>query len=540
MFRFLLIIFGVIFTEYKLFAQDFLLEKLPPSINSNADEITPVPSRDGQTLFFTRVGFPDFSRKLVINGVDLSQTESPDVFLNTLREIYSDIAESPVSDPVKSAFNQDVWWAELNGKKFDQTWHAPSPLNNALPNSIVAITPDPNEFLVVNKFLPAGGLERGFSKIRRTATDIWTFPQPIEIRDFYTLTSDVSLTMSFDGKILILSASRSDARGDMDLYVCFRETENTFSAPQHLGLNVNSAARETTPFLSEDNQTLFFSSNRPATIGGNDIFMSKRLDETWTNWATPTPVAEPINSVADDSQPYFNMSSGFLYFSSKRDGSSDIFRVQIAPPSPTELTVTGRIINGKTGDLVKDAIVWYGESGGKANPIMASDGVYSLKIPKGFRMELTGQKPGYTGQRQTVFYEKTQQFFQDNYIVDLIIEPLTNGSLIKLSPIYFEQSKAEILTKSYPEIDRLVQFFNENPMLILRIEGHTDNQGRAEDLLKLSEERAVAIKNFLIKKGIDAKRIETVGQGAKFPIVDNGNAEMRAENRRTEFRIIRI
>jgi outer membrane protein OmpA-like peptidoglycan-associated protein len=540
MVRFLLIIFGVIFIQSKSSAQDFLLEKLPPTINSGSDEITPVPSRDGQTLFFTRAGFPDFTKNLVINGADLSQTESPDAYLATLREIYSSIAESPVSDPVASAFNQDVWWAEIVGKKFDKTWHAPAPLNNALPNSLVAITPDPNEFLVVNKFLPTGGLERGFSKIRRTAADIWTFPQPIEIRDFYTLTSDVSLTMSFDGKILILSASRGDSRGDMDLYVCFQENENTFSAPQHLGATVNSTARETTPFLSEDNQTLFFSSNRPSSIGGNDIFMAKRLDESWTNWTPPTAVAEPINSVADDSQPYFNMSSGFLYFSSKRDGSSDIFRVQIAPPSPTELTVTGRIINGKTGDLVKDAIVWYGEMGGKANPIIASEGTYSIKIPKGFRMELTGQKPGYTGQRQVVFYEKTQQFFQDNYIVDLIIEPLTNGSLIKLNPIYFEQSKADILSKSYPEIDRLVQFFKENPSLILRVEGHTDNQGRAEDLQKLSEERAVAIKNFLIKKGIDADRIETIGQGAKFPIVDNGNAEMRAENRRTEFRIIKI
>ena len=535
-----LLLAGLFFLKKNAAGQEFLLEKLPPSINSDADEISPVPTRDGQTLFFTRVGFPDFCKSLIVNGVDDAQTMSEDAFLNRLREVYSEIAQSPVANPVTSAFNQDVWFAEGNGKSFDKIWHAPAPLNNALPNSLVAITPDPNEFLVVNKFPPAGGLERGFSSIRRAAADVWTMPKPIEIRDFYTLTSDVSLTMSFDGKILILSASRSDSRGDMDLYVCFKEEEGVWSAPKHLGAAINTPARETTPFLSEDHSTLFFSSNRAGSIGGNDIFMVKKLDDSWESWTPPVALAEPINSSADDSQPYFNMSTGNLYFSSKRDGSSDIYRVQIAPPSPTELTITGRILNGRTGDVVKDAIVWYGEAGSKTNPIVAPDGSFSMKVPKGVAMEFSGQKPGYTGIRQTVFYEAGKPYFQDSYVVDLLVEPLASGAVIHLNPIFFEQSKAEILPKSYPEIDRLVAFFNENPNLVVRIEGYTDNQGRPEDLLKLSEQRAEAIKVFLIKKGIAPARLETMGMGPRSPLNDNSTVELRALNRRTEFRIVRI
>lgn len=535
-----LLFLGLIFLKKAAVGQEFLLEKLPHSINSDADEITPVPSRDGKTLFFTRVGFPDFRKNLIVNGVDEAQILSPDAYLNRLREVYSEIAQAPVADPVASAFNQDIWFAEGDGKNFDKTWHAPAPLNNALPNSLVAITPDPNEFLVVNKFPAAGGLERGFSSIRRAATDVWTMPKPIEIRDFYTLTSDVSLTMSFDGKILILSASRSDSRGDMDLYVCFKEEGDIWSAPKHLGATINSSARETTPFLSEDNLTLFFSSNRSGSKGGNDIFMVKRTDTSWENWTPPVALSEPINSTADDSQPYFNMSTGFLYFSSKREGSSDIFRVQIAPPSPTELTITGRVLNGRTGDVVKDAIVWYGETGSKTNPVIAPDGSFTMKIPKGVSMEFSGQKPGYTGIRQSIFYEAGKPFFQESYVVDLLIEPLASGAVIHLNPIFFQQSKAEILEKSYPEIDRLVQFFNENPNLVVRIEGYTDNQGRPEDLLKLSEQRAVAIKDFLIKKGVSASRIETMGMGPRSPLNDNSTVELRAQNRRTEFRIVRI
>ncbi len=521
-------------------AQPFTLEKLPPSINSGSDEITPVTSRDGLTLFFTRSGFPDFSKTLMVGGIDQSQVLAPEAYLSELRNIYSEISQQPVADPVASDFNQDIWFAEGDGKVFDKTWHAPPPLNNALPNSLVAITPDPNEFVVVNRFPTGGGMERGFSTVRRSAFDIWTLPKPLEIKDFYTLTSDVSLTMSFDGKILVLSASRSDALGDMDLYVCFREEDGVFSAPRHIGGWVNSFQRETTPFLSEDNRTLFFSSNRPGGLGGNDIYMAKRLGDGWDDWTTPSPLVEPINSAADDSQPYFNMSTGQLYFSSKRDGSSDIFRTQIAPPSPTELTVTGRVLNGQTGDVVRDAVVWYGEPGGKANPIVAADGWFVIKIPKGVTMDFTGEKPGYTGVKQTVFYEAGKPYFQEKYIVDLVIEPLASGAVIRLNPIYFEQSKAEILSKSYPEIERLYQIFTENPTLVVRIEGYTDNQGRPEDLQKLSEQRAEAIKAFLVQKGIAAARIETAGMGPAAPLNDNSSAELRALNRRTEFRIVRI
>jgi Tol biopolymer transport system component len=83
--------------------------------------------------------------------------------------------------------------------------------------------------------------------------------------------------------------------------------------------------------------------------------MSKRLDETWKNWSEPVRLTKPVNSIADDSQPYFNMSTGYLYFTSKRDGNSDIFRIQLAPAQPTEITIRGRVLNRKTGRLIPDA-----------------------------------------------------------------------------------------------------------------------------------------------------------------------------------------
>ncbi len=516
----------------------FQLEKLPDFINSAYDEITPVPSRDGNTLYFTRVAYPEFNHYLFLDSVDLYKKYPQEKYDRLLRNIYSDLSGKPVTDPAASAFNQDVWIAEGDSADFFLLMHPAEPLNNALPNSIVTITPDPNAFYCINQFSEKGDMTKGFSLIRRVDST-WTFPTPIDIKEYYTITSDVNLTMSFDGQVLILSAVRYDSR-DMDLYVCFREGGHQWSAPQHLGNVVNSEKRETTPYLSEDNTTLFFSSNRWQSSGGNDIFMCKRLDDGWKNWSTPEPLIAPINSPSDESQPYFNMTSGYIYFTSRRDGNSDIFRVRIAPPQQTELTIRGRIFNRKTHELLPQTTVRYGTTSGPQNTLSSPDGFFTLKIPKGVAFDLTPEKAAFAGETEQVLFRRDYYFFQDYYLVDLWLDPLEVNDKIDLRPIFFQQSKAIILESSFQELERLANILQENPILEIRIEGHTDNVGKAEDLLRLSEERANAIRDFLVTKGISAGRVQTIGYGPKSPINDNASDERRAENRRVEIRITKI
>lgn len=512
---------------------------MPPFINSPYDEITPVPSRDGRTLYFTRVGYPEFDRTLLIDSVDMAVKLSPEQYPAALSDVYSQIASRKIINPERSAFNQDIWIAQGDSFDFLEVSHPGYPLNNALPNSMVTITPDPNAFYVINQFERNGNMDRGFSLVRRTADSIgWSFPSPINIKDYYTITSDVSLTMSFDGKVLILSAIRSDSR-DMDLYVCFKEGENKWSAPQHLGNVINSDRRETTPFLSEDNETLFFSSARAGGVGGNDLYTSRRLDDTWKNWSSPALLFDPMNSKFDDSQPYFNMSSGYLYFSSKRDGNSDIFRVRIAPPQATELEVVGRVLNANTRELITGCRVYYGAKGDPHNVLIAPDGTFRLKIPKGVKFDLIPEKGGFAGQTEEILYRRDYYYFREQYI-ELLLNPLEVNAKIELRPIYFQQSKAIILEESYSEMERLATLLVESPRLHIRIEGHTDNIGKAEDLQQLSEERAQAMKNYLVQKGIAASRIETIGHGAKFPINGNDTDELRAKNRRVEIVITKI
>jgi outer membrane protein OmpA-like peptidoglycan-associated protein len=518
-------------------SQEFKVEKLSSTVNTPYNEITPVVSRDGSTLYFTRVASPDFNTTLIIEKQDIVSQFGAEVLRQKLTEIFTELgSENVISNPENSAFNQDIWIATMDTINVKKIEHPPYPLNNALPNSLVSLTPDPSVFYIINQFDLSGGMKKGFSLIRKNSASDWSFPEPVEIEDYYTITSEVSLTMSFDGQVLILSATRQDSR-DMDLYVCKKKTETSWSFPQHLGVIINSDERETTPFLSEDNMTLFFSSNR---LGDNDIFMSKRLDDTWLNWTNPARLGEPINSDQDDSQPYFNMTTGKLFFTSKRDGNSDIFMVQIAPPQATEIIVKGRLLNNQTGEIIRKASVKYGSSNNPKSINVSEDGYYEIKIPKGIHFDLSAEKSGYTSTSQDIYFKRDQYFFQDYYIVDLMLEPLSKNALIQLDAIYFQQSKSNILEKSFPELERLYSILQENPTLEIQIEGHTDNNGKPEDLIRLSEDRANAIKVHMVKLGIASSRLKTLGYGAKFPINDNSNIEFREKNRRVEFRITKV
>jgi hypothetical protein len=123
----------------------FQLEKLPDNINSPYAEITPVPSRDGRTLYFTRVGHPDFNQTLLIDSVDMSATLTDKEYLSVLSEVYTQISGKKVFNPVLSSFNQDIWIARADSFDFVRTEHPGYPLSNALPSSMpLTITPDPN------------------------------------------------------------------------------------------------------------------------------------------------------------------------------------------------------------------------------------------------------------------------------------------------------------------------------------------------------------------------------------------------------------
>lgn len=313
-------------------AQEYTLQRLNASISSDKyHEIAPCISKDGKTLYFTRLAYPKFEKTLIESESDLSQTLGADAYFSRLASIYSILGGKQVNDPVHSEFNQDIWIAHTVNNEFDLLEHPTYPLNNALPNSVCALTPM-DEPIVLNQFAPGGGMQKGFSKVQKSKDDKWMFPVPVGVDRYHNSGSDVNLTISSDGKVMIMSMEREDSYGKADLYISFQKADNTWTYPENLGRGINSPFRESAPHLSKDMKTLYFSSDRSYPGRGCDIHMQEKLSDDWKIWSSPRKFRSPINSDGDDSHPFFNEATGYLYFTSDRHGTFDIFRIQIKKP----------------------------------------------------------------------------------------------------------------------------------------------------------------------------------------------------------------
>ena len=270
--------------------------------------------------------------------------------------------------------------------------------------------------------------------------------------------------------------------------------------------------------------------------------MSKRNGDGWLDWTEPKRLEYPINSLYDDSQPFFSVITGYLYFTSRRSGNSDIFRVPIAPPSPRDVTITGSIFDIQTDMLLSNSLVEYSAplDTNLKGSMTSLDGKYSIVVPKGIEVNIRAAKPGYLSKTTTVFIGSDSRYMQSSYVYDLELEKMALDAKIELGNIYFVQSKAIIKESSFPELERLLDILQKNAKLHILIEGHTDNNGKEQELIKLSEDRALAIQDYLVKRGIDPIRLKTKGYGASVPLSKSKNETEIAKNRRVEFRITKI
>jgi outer membrane protein OmpA-like peptidoglycan-associated protein len=536
----LTLLFSIAFSN--IGAQKYIVEKLDSTINTKEfDEVTPIVTHDGGTIYFTRVGSSDFVKTIWIDGKDVSEDYKYKEYLHNLREIYSEIAGKPISgNPEKSDFNQDIWYAESRQTQFDHLVHPPAPLNNALPNSICSLTPDGDTYIVVNQFSKDGGMNKGFSLVQQLPDGSWSDPEPMQIDDYTISSAAISLTMSSDASVLIMSLPKTQGSSDNDLFISFKMGEKHWSKPQNMGSQVNSGNNELTPHLSPDGKDLFFASNRPPSVGGLDLFFITRLGEGWDNWSKPRRFVEPINTPGDESQPYFNMTTGQLYFSSKRDGTHDIYRVKIAPDVDQELTLKGRIINTSTGQPV-DGRVMYGDVDAPfyEKYVETIEGYFLIRVKQGKPIKMIAYKPGYINHEVILNYDK-RVFFGKAQDVTLYLDSVALGATISLNPIYFKRSTPIIVQESYSELDYLVEIMRQFREITITIEGHTDSNGTPETLMKLSQDRANEVRKYLVKNKIHPKRILTVGYGANRPLSKETDEESRRLNRRVEFKITKI
>jgi outer membrane protein OmpA-like peptidoglycan-associated protein len=477
-------------------------EVLSTAVNTRYHEVLPVISPDGKNLFFSRKYSPD----------------------NT----------GGSSDP------DEIWLSELDSNGlWKQARQIGLPINKSGPDHLGAVTPDGNTVLLGTAY--DGTL--GFSMSERTA-DGWGYPNTLDITNYYNLAHYIGgYYLTNDGKALLFSIQRRDSRGGLDLYASFLRPDGSWTEPMNLGTTLNTKQDEDAPFLAADGVTLYFSSRGHGGYGGNDVLMTRRLDNTWKKWSKPVNLGPTINSSEDESFFFIPASGDYAYFSSDRfsPGDMDIVRIGVpesARPRPVVL-VAGRVLDQSTNRPVDARVVYETLADGKEIGVARTDpktGVYKIALPSGTAYGFRAEADGFIAVSDNLDLTNLSAYSEQSR--DLYLVPIELGQIVRLNNLFFDVGKATLRRESLPELNRMVSLMTANPMMTVEITGHTDNIGSDENNLLLSRNRADAVLNYLASHGVPATRVSSRGLGKSSPVASNDTEEGRQRNRRVEFRII--
>ncbi len=385
-------------TVINIQAQSEKLQNLGPAVNSEYNEIAPVISPDGQTLYFSRISHPQNS--------------------------FGDKG------------SQDIWFAEAinNGDQWGLARRLPAPLNKEEYNSLYSITPDGNTMLIKGAYKNGRYETRGFSTSQRQARG-WSAPEKLDIPGYEKISKgqfDCGV-LSNDGKVLVMSFSEKKNSKQDDIYVSFKEKNGSWSRPQDLGSEINTDQfTETTPFLAADGVTLYFSSNRDGGLGSNDIYYTKRIDKSWKRWSKPVNLGPAVNT--DGYDAYYTVSAlgDYAYMTSFNEtiGKGDVVRIRlgggrgendgkpdpgtdstllaaqpVAPAPDPVVMISGKVTDVKTGKPVEAKIIYEdmadGEEVGTAttNPLT---GEYKIVLPYGKKYSMRAVAPNFIAEGENV------------------------------------------------------------------------------------------------------------------------------------------
>lgn len=471
----------------------------PLTINSSQDDFAPQFVYQGRTLFFT----------------------------------------SARSGPNGGRGDQRVWYAARQGTN---AWTEPMSTGEALSYAehvgSATVTPDGNYMIFAayrwesdSRTLEGEGRTDLYSAERRGGE--WTNVQnlgPVINTPFW----ESQPSLSSDGTYLYFASDREGGQGGTDIYVS-RRSATGWTTPRNVGSVINTIGNEMSPMISPDGSRLFFSSNGHGGAGGYDLFVTdggNPFDDTWNSIEN---IGTPINSAADEhfflSEP--NSKNG--YFSSNRDGDYNIYLAFPNPfPPSAQVVVYGRILDDRTGNPVEATVTVTDLENGEVVSNFRSDdqtGDYTVILARGRRYAITAEAPGYL-------------FYSDEYAVPEDLEEgeevnkdimLREGSTRLL--IYFDYNKSELKPESYPDLERAASFLQRNADLNVEIGGYTDSVGSDSYNRGLSQQRAEAVRQYLIGKKVAPGRLTAKGYGEENPVADNGNDEGRALNRRVEMRV---
>lgn len=345
-----------------------------------------------------------------------------------------------------------------------------------------------------------------------------------------------------DARSLFFASRRPGGFGGSDIYVSYRMPDGSWGEPLNMGPEINTVADETSPFIHADNQSLYFASAGLPGYGKLDLFIVRK--DSTGHWGKPENLGYPINTIEDEATLSISSDGTTAYYASNRAdsrGSLDIYTFTLREdvrPIKT-LWVKGKVYDSKTNIGLPSSIELKNiKTNQRLSKIQTDEeGNYLVTLPLGKDYAFNVNRKSYLMYSENFpFSTKTPD---STYLINIPLQPIDTGASIVLKNIFFETGKYMLQKVSEAELDNIAELLKENPTVNIQINGFTDNQGKPADNKILSENRAKAVVQYLIQKGIAATRLTSKGYGETLPIADNNTEIGRAKNRRTSMKVTR-
>ncbi|MES2891675.1 MAG: OmpA family protein [Bacteroidota bacterium] len=361
---------------------------------------------------------------------------------------------------------------------------------------------------------------------------------PIVNTDYW----ESSPSFSPDKRDIYFSSNQPGGFGGKDIWVTHRGANGKWGRPENLGPEVNTSGDESCSFMYADNQTLFFNSNGHKGYGETDLYLAKKINDS--TWGKPENLGYPINTI-DEEGSLIVASDGKTgyYASDKRDGKGglDLYSFQLREDiqPPKTLWVRGQVFDAKTKAGLPSSVELTDISSRQRVSRVQTDenGNYLTTLPVGKDYAFNVTRKGYLF--FSANYDLNDRGIDSVFTADIPLQPIEAGAAIILKNIFFDSKQTALKSESMVELNQVIQLMNENPKLKILISGHTDNVGKPQDNLLLSNGRAQSVINYLLaSRQIAKERLQFKGFGETKPIAGNDSEQGRALNRRTEMSVI--
>lgn len=442
-------------------------------------------------------------------------------------------------DPQDGLYYEDIYVSY----KTDTAWGPAVKLggvgiNTNIHDACVGISPDGQEMFIYKIV----GKERwGDLYVSDLKGDVWGEPKSMGT-NINSKFWEPSGSITADEKTFFFTSNREGGVGGTDIYMSRRQPNGEWGPAKLLGPQINTKYDEDSPFIHADGKTLYFSSKGHNSMGGYDIFSVEIDVETGKILGKPKNIGYPINTADDDIFFVWSADNKRAYFSSYREGGygeKDLYMLERDDANAALVVLKGTIKSCDEQMPIAATIIVTDNATAKPIGIYnsnSSTGKYTVILPAGKNYGIAVEAKGY------LFYSKNIDIPLLNHYLEIndtiCLEKIKIGTHIILRNIFFDVNKATLRKESEAELARLYEIMVNNPTLKIQIDGHTDSDGNDDYNMKLSDARAHAVVDYLIKKGISKERLSWKGYGETQPIAPNDTPENKQLNRRTEFEII--